>query len=149
MLFKLQVRLVEHQHSSHWPCRDGAFYPSWRWEKITLLIIGPTWNKEMGQIMCLGRLLGPWGLDDSLFGQGERYMHDSHSSSIHIIYVYIYMFTGVRIFLMIFLDVVSSQPILTPCPPRPPLLLHTDGSLTQNFICRIFVLKLLFLMEKN
>jgi hypothetical protein len=57
-------------------------------------------------------------------------MHDSHSSSIHIIYVYIYTFSGVRIFLMIFLDVVSSQPILTPCPPRPPLLLRTDGSLT-------------------
>jgi hypothetical protein len=44
-------------------------------------------------------------------------MHDSHNSSIHIIYVYIYMFTFVRIFLIIFLDVVSSQPILTPSPP--------------------------------
>jgi len=46
------------------------------------------------------------------------------------IYVYIYMFRGVRIFLMIFLDVVSSQPILTSCPPCPPLLLRTNGSIT-------------------
>jgi hypothetical protein len=52
-------------------------------------------------------------------------MPDSHSNSIHIIYVcvyiyiyiYIYMFTGVRILLIIFLDVVSSQPILTVCAP--------------------------------
>jgi hypothetical protein len=58
-------------------------------------------------------------------------MHDSHSSSIHIIYVYIYIYVYRCLdFLMIFLDVVSSQPILTPCPPRPPLLLRIDGSLT-------------------
>jgi hypothetical protein len=40
-----------------------------------------------------------------------------HIAALHIIYVYIYMFTCVRIFLIIFLDVVSSQPILTPSPP--------------------------------
>jgi hypothetical protein len=96
--------------------------------------------------MCLnGTNCASWGLvgpmgDRSQFvwigGKGTcmihivalyRYMHDSHRCSIHIIYVYIYMFTGIRIFLIIFLDVVPSQPILT---PPPPLLLRTNGSLT-------------------